>query len=111
MSQKAQSLLRDAVIAEKPFFLTIAPIAPHGNIYMNGSALDDNSVFEHTAPVSAKRHEHLFEDVKVPRTQNFNPDAVCLLALQNKLHPISTSFYNILRELITLNSLLEPIGF
>lgn len=78
MSQKAQSLLRDAVIAEKPFFLTIAPIAPHGNINMNGSALDENPVFEHTAPVSAKRHEHLFEDVKVPRTVNFNPDTVCL---------------------------------
>jgi hypothetical protein len=27
-------------------------------------------------PISAKRHQHLFEDVKVPRTENFNPDRV-----------------------------------
>ncbi|KAJ5263562.1 hypothetical protein N7478_011167 [Penicillium angulare] len=74
MSQKAQSLLQDAVVAETPFFLTIAPIAPHGNIHMNGSALDSNPVFEHTAPVSAKRHQELFKDVIVPRTQNFNPE-------------------------------------
>jgi hypothetical protein len=78
MSQKAQSLLQDAVIAEKPFFLTIAPIAPHGNIVMNGSALDENPVFEHSAPIPAKRHERLFDDAKVPRTRNFNPGKVRL---------------------------------
>jgi hypothetical protein len=78
MSQKAQSLLQDAVLAEEPFFLTIAPIAPHGNIVMNGSALDKNPVFEHSAPIPAKRHELLFGDVKVPRTANFNPGKVRL---------------------------------
>ncbi|CZR65148.1 related to sulfatases [Phialocephala subalpina] len=74
LAEKAFGLLDEAVQSEKPFFLTIAPIAPHGNIYMNGSILDDNPVFEHTAPVSAERHQHLFKDVKVPRTENFNPD-------------------------------------
>ncbi|KAF8849477.1 Arylsulphatase [Acephala macrosclerotiorum] len=74
LAEKAFGLLDEAVRSEKPFFLTIAPIAPHGNINMNGSILDDSPVFEHTEPVSAERHQHLFKDVKVPRTKNFNPD-------------------------------------
>ncbi|PBP23005.1 arylsulfatase [Diplocarpon rosae] len=74
LAQKAYSLLDHAVQAETPFFLTIAPIAPHANINMNGSILDDDHVFEFGSPVSAKRHERLFKDVKVPRTESFNPD-------------------------------------
>ncbi|KAH6706482.1 arylsulfatase [Leptodontidium sp. MPI-SDFR-AT-0119] len=74
LAQKAYSLLDEAVAADNPFFLTIAPIAPHANIQMNGSVLDDNHTFEFGSPVSAKRHEHLFKDEKVPRTTSFNPD-------------------------------------
>ncbi|KAJ5825997.1 arylsulfatase [Penicillium riverlandense] len=74
LTQKAYSLLDEAVSAEQPFFLTIAPSAPHADIQMSGSILDPDPVFLYGAPVSAKRHEHLFEDVKVPRTKNFNPD-------------------------------------
>ncbi|KAL3420736.1 arylsulfatase [Phlyctema vagabunda] len=73
LAQNAFRLLDNAVEAEKPFFLTVAPIAPHGNIFMNGTALDENVTFEHGAPVSAKRHEHLFKGLKVPRTSHFNP--------------------------------------
>lgn len=29
-----------------------------------------------SAPIPLKRHEHLFQDVGVPRTANFNPDQV-----------------------------------
>ncbi|KAH7333145.1 arylsulfatase [Rhexocercosporidium sp. MPI-PUGE-AT-0058] len=74
LAQKAYGLLDEAVEADNPFFLTIAPIAPHANIQMNGSVLDDGHTFEFGSPVSAKRHEHLFKDVKVPRTASFNPD-------------------------------------
>ncbi|OIW33162.1 arylsulfatase-like protein [Coniochaeta ligniaria NRRL 30616] len=76
LAEKAFRLLDEAVddLDNKPFFLTIAPIAPHGNIYMNGSVLDENYTFEHGPPVAAERHRHLFQDVKVPRTANFNPD-------------------------------------
>lgn len=56
--------------------MTIAPSAPHADIQMSGSILDPDPVFLYGAPVSAMRHEHLFEDVKVPRTKNFNPDEV-----------------------------------
>ncbi|KAF2114004.1 arylsulfatase [Lophiotrema nucula] len=76
MAEKAYGLLDDAVHAanKRPFFLTVAPTAPHGNIQMNGSALDPDHTLEHTAPIPAERHRHLFKDVKVPRTANFNPN-------------------------------------
>lgn len=78
LAEKAYRLLDEAVddIDNKPFFLTLAPIAPHGNIYMNGSVLNENHTFEHGPPVAAERHRSLFQGVKVPRTANFNPDKV-----------------------------------
>ena len=78
MAEKAYGLLNDAVHAanKRPFFLTVAPTAPHGNIQMNGSALDPDFTLEHTAPIPAERHKHLFKDVKVPRAVNFNPNHV-----------------------------------
>lgn len=78
LTEKAYSFLEEAVDAsdEKPFFLTIAPVAPHANIVMKGSALDPDHVFEFSAPISAERHQHLFADQTVPRTENFNPDFV-----------------------------------
>ncbi|KAI5275414.1 Arylsulphatase [Aureobasidium subglaciale] len=68
LAQKAYNLLEEAVEADKPFFLMIAPSAPHADIQNNSGTL----TFD--APVSAPRHAHLFLDVKVPRTSNFNPD-------------------------------------
>ncbi|CZS91888.1 related to arylsulfatase [Rhynchosporium agropyri] len=74
LAQKAFKLLSDAVIAENPPFLTIAPIAPPANIEMNGSILDEGHTFEFGSPVPAKRHQHLFKGEKVPRSASFNPD-------------------------------------
>lgn len=76
LTRKALGLLDEAVEAKKPFFLTIAPNAPHCNIVMNGTILDPNHTFEYGSPIPAKRHEHLFKEAKVPRTENFNPDVV-----------------------------------
>ena len=78
LADKAYGLLHDGVYAanKRPFFLTIAPIAPHGNIDMSGSILDENPIFKHDVPISAKRHQHLFKNLRVPRTVNFNPDEV-----------------------------------
>jgi hypothetical protein len=65
------------VEADKPFFLVVAPNAPHSNV-----AVDDDLSVNNTdsirfgAPVSAERHKHLFKDVKVPRTPHFNPEEV-----------------------------------
>ncbi|KAI4731848.1 Arylsulphatase [Aureobasidium sp. EXF-10728] len=68
LAQKAYGLLDEAVEAKKPFFLMIAPSAPHADIQNNSGLL----TFD--APVSAPRHAHLFKDIKVPRTANFNPE-------------------------------------
>lgn len=78
---KALGFLEDAVAhPERPFFLGIAPVAPHSNV--------EQAVFDHipdnpdyiedfvhfTPPIPAARHAHLFENVTIPRTPNFNPD-------------------------------------
>ncbi|KAH0095274.1 Arylsulphatase, partial [Aureobasidium melanogenum] len=67
LAQKAYGLLDEAVDAKRPFFLMIAPSAPHADIQNNSGSL----TFD--APVSAPRHADLFNDLKVPRTVNFNP--------------------------------------
>ncbi|KAI0514418.1 alkaline-phosphatase-like protein [Xylaria bambusicola] len=75
MAEKAYGFLDDAVrdLENSPFFLTVAPIGPHANVHTTVySETNKTSVF--TEPIPAKRHEHLFKDVKVPRTKNFNPD-------------------------------------
>jgi Sulfatase len=80
VAKKAYGFLDDAVEAKKPFFITVAPNAPHSNVkflktMVNGS-FESNSL-EVSPPVPAERHAHLFEDVVIPRTLNFNPDKVC----------------------------------
>lgn len=59
----------------KPFFLTIAPTAPHSNVHMNTQIDGNFSEGSNTQspPIPAARHSHLFEDVVVPRTPHFNP--------------------------------------
>ncbi|KAK6388126.1 hypothetical protein LTR65_008134 [Meristemomyces frigidus] len=79
LARKAYGFLDDAMgdQQERPFFLTIAPTAPHSNVHIHSHKIDDEftekSVTQ-SPPVPAERHEHLFEDVKVPRTPHFNPD-------------------------------------
>ncbi|RSL58160.1 hypothetical protein CEP51_014123 [Fusarium floridanum] len=83
VANKAYAFLNEAVSANEPFFLGIAPIAPHSNV--NSTILnpvkgpDDDvpvsdDLFRVNFPKAAKRHEHLFPDAKVPRTENFNPE-------------------------------------
>lgn len=78
LTDKALGFLDDGAQDDKPFFLGIAPIAPHSNVDIpefgpsrNGTDVKDANF---SAPIPAKRHEHLFKDVRVPRTANFNPD-------------------------------------
>ncbi|KAH8884096.1 Arylsulphatase [Thozetella sp. PMI_491] len=61
--EKSFAFLDDAVSAGSPFFLTIAPIAPHANGGPEG-----------TMPIPAPRHLGLFNNSVVPRNANFNPD-------------------------------------
>ncbi|KAI9848176.1 MAG: hypothetical protein M1837_000850 [Sclerophora amabilis] len=74
LAVKASGLLDEAVALGKPFFLTVATNAPHSNVptFDPEDGLSGLPIF--TAPIPAKRHENLFADVRVPRTENFNPD-------------------------------------
>lgn len=75
MAEKAYGFLDDAVAADNPFFLTVAPVAPHSNVIFHESDRPlDEQEFEGTTPLPAARHKNLFKDVKIPRTPNFNPD-------------------------------------
>ncbi|RYO97620.1 hypothetical protein DL765_011115 [Monosporascus sp. GIB2] len=79
LAEKTYGFLEDAVNSGKPFFLGVAPVAPHGNRVADLSTPDDVSTasgapkVHFSAPVAAERHKDLFRDAKVPRTENFNP--------------------------------------
>ncbi|EED14631.1 arylsulfatase, putative [Talaromyces stipitatus ATCC 10500] len=73
ITDKALGFLEDGLAEDQPFFLVIAPIAPHSNIDVG--ALDDHGApTVMTEPIPLSRHENLFQDAKVPRTAHFNPD-------------------------------------
>ncbi|KAH8883260.1 Arylsulphatase [Thozetella sp. PMI_491] len=64
IAEKAFGFLQDALIDDKPFFLTIAPTAPHSNV----------ANYQQSPPRPAERHKDLFRDAVVPRNPNFNPE-------------------------------------
>ncbi|EME40308.1 hypothetical protein DOTSEDRAFT_66113 [Dothistroma septosporum NZE10] len=77
VAEKSFGFLDDALAEKKPFFLTIAPTAPHSNVHIGSNIIDGNfseNTNVQSPPVPAKRHERLFQDVTVPRTPHFNPD-------------------------------------
>ncbi|THU88757.1 alkaline phosphatase-like protein [Dendrothele bispora CBS 962.96] len=66
IEQKASSFLQDAISglnSSTPFFLGIAPTAPHLEVQFNGSF---------TEPLPAPGDEDLFEGIPVPENPNFN---------------------------------------
>ncbi|KAJ4310259.1 hypothetical protein N0V84_011061 [Fusarium piperis] len=71
IAEYARELLEEAISSDKPFFVAIAPVAPHSNIDVNRGSGPPAM----TIPIPAKRHSHLFEGVQIPRTANFNPDS------------------------------------
>ncbi|KAK4152205.1 hypothetical protein C8A00DRAFT_44705 [Chaetomidium leptoderma] len=83
LAQKALGFLDDAAQnPRRPFFLGIAPVAPHSNVQQGGdgpfdhvpSNPDDIKNFvTFTPPIPALRHAHLFPNTTVPRTPHFNP--------------------------------------
>lgn len=72
VAHKAYAFLEEATTQERPWMLTVAPIAPHSNVVYG---LDKFSI-DH--PAYAPRHAHLFKDYQIPRTSNFNPAQVCI---------------------------------
>lgn len=79
LAGKAYGFLEDAIAEHKPFFLAIAPNAPHSNVKFQEDWFGGNAsahTILTTPPVPAERHKHLFRDTVVTRTPNFNPDEV-----------------------------------
>ncbi|KPI36939.1 Arylsulfatase [Cyphellophora attinorum] len=61
---------------DHPFFLTIAPTAPHSNVHIHSALINStftNKSVTQSPPIPAARHAHLFENITVPRTPHFNP--------------------------------------
>lgn len=65
LADKASGFLDDALKGDKPWFLGVAPVAPHA---------DSNATNGFGPPVPPPRFEHLFPNATVPRTPNFNPE-------------------------------------
>ncbi|BCS28378.1 sulfatase family protein [Aspergillus puulaauensis] len=72
ITEKALGFLDDGLNGDRPFFLTVAPIAPHSNVDVGRFREEAPTVM--TEPIPLDRHKSLFRDVKIPRTENFNPD-------------------------------------
>jgi arylsulfatase A-like enzyme len=80
VSEKAHGFLYDALQAleedGQPFFLTVAPTAPHSDVNIKrriDGDFDENTNVQ-SPPIPAERHKDLFPDAVVPRTPNFNPN-------------------------------------
>ncbi|KAI9374312.1 alkaline-phosphatase-like protein [Aspergillus egyptiacus] len=74
ITEKALGFLDEGLRGDRPFFLTVAPVAPHSNVDVSALGGDDGAPTIMTEPIPLDRHKTLFQDVKVPRTKHFNPD-------------------------------------
>ncbi|KAI0376672.1 Arylsulphatase [Hypomontagnella monticulosa] len=117
IEEKALGLLDEAHEAGKPFFLGVAPVSPHSNLWspkFKDGGHSELEEIEFTPPVPAERHAKLFEGTKVPRTSNFNPDKPSGASWVRKLPKQSqeTVDYNdhfYLQRLRTLQSVDEMV--
>ena len=96
VAEKSLAFLDDAVASTKPFFLTVAPIAPHVEVNVTIDFLRFTYSLANGPPVPAERHAGLFSDVQVPRTDNFNPDTV-RYRLCTHLPVVTTNHYLAIR--------------
>lgn len=71
LAEKTYEFLDEATSHDEPFFLGVAPIAPHSDMRLDP--------FVSAAPQYPERHAGLFKDYKIPRGANFNPENVFLL--------------------------------
>ncbi|KAJ4416610.1 hypothetical protein N0V85_002211 [Neurospora sp. IMI 360204] len=133
LAEKAYGFLDDAAenVHNRPFFLGIAPIAPHSNVeprFPSSAGIntlhrrptneqDDIEKFVSFAPpIPAARHADLFPEVIVPRTPHFNPSSrasgvswISRLPLQNAENvAFNDHFYR--QRLRTLQSVDELVA-
>ncbi|KAL1600772.1 hypothetical protein SLS60_007160 [Paraconiothyrium brasiliense] len=74
--KKALGFIDDAIKKpDSPFFVTVAPIAPHSDYTVSLNIGGDPPYGVNiTPPVAADDYKNLFPDAAVPRGPNFNPD-------------------------------------
>lgn len=74
--KKGLGFLEDAAQnPDAPFFVTIAPIAPHSDFTVDLNIGGDPPIgIDIMPPVAAERHQDLFPDTQVPRGPSFNPE-------------------------------------
>ncbi|CEP14712.1 hypothetical protein [Parasitella parasitica] len=110
---KTRAALDRVQKVDKPFFLWVAPMAPHGQfeIFSNGTITT-------RSPVPAARHANYFKDVKIPRAPHFNPDKQVKTASYwkdlEKLNPtlieeFDEAYRNRLRSLQAVDELVETL--
>lgn len=78
VAESAVEFLEHAASDEegRPFFVNVMPVGPHfEREYPAEGGLAGLVLYP---PAPAKRHEHLFPDAKIPRTENFNPETVSI---------------------------------
>ena len=124
LSDKAHEFLDDALkefeATGKPFFLSVAPTAPHSDVnirrdIINGDFTEKTNI--QSPPIPADRHKDLFKDAVVPRTPNFNPDQpggaswISRLPKQNQTNvDFNDHFYrNRLRALQAVDELIDSL--
>ncbi|KAF5564116.1 arylsulfatase [Fusarium phyllophilum] len=90
ISKYAHELLKEAMDSPNPFFVAIAPVAPHSNVNLRRQPGNPSAPLM-TIPIPLERHSHLFEGVKIPRTENFNPDSPSGVSWIHKLAQLNDS--------------------
>jgi hypothetical protein len=67
------AFLDDAIQKDVPFFLAVAPVAPHAQVLVDlaNPQIENRNI---TAPEPQTKWNSSFLNEKVPRTPNFNPD-------------------------------------
>lgn len=73
VANKSLGFLQTALNGDKPWFLVAAPVGPHCQAGVSKDV-------ECTMPPPATRHQGLFQDYQIPRTPDFNPDTVSMIA-------------------------------
>ena len=111
IASEAVRFLGEASSEDRPFWLGVAPIAPHSETVQG----DNGAVFY--PPIPAERHKDLFPGLQVPRTPNFNPDVPSgagyiknLLQMNESVLEYNDEFYRTrIQSLQAIDDLIDSI--
>ncbi len=71
-ADKATDFIRRRAPQEQPFYLSIAPLAPHVEVYRRDDGNDDAETPRNPNPRPAPRHSNRFQHEKLPKGPSFN---------------------------------------